>query len=233
MSLAALKKALRIEVDTVYKETQQRFFKTEKGQYGAGDKFLGIRVPILRKISRAFSALTLNELSLLLHSAYHEERAIALFILILQYQRSESHKDYFEFYLAHKNRVNNWDLVDNSAPAIVGHYLVARPKDLLYKLIKSHNLWDRRIAMVSTQYFIRQKKLNDTFALAKLLLDDKEDLMHKAAGWMLREAGKVDEALLIQFLETHAHAMPRTMLRYAIEKFSVQKRRYFLDFSAS
>jgi 3-methyladenine DNA glycosylase AlkD len=208
-----------------------RFFKTGPGEYAHGDQFLGVVVPDTRRVARRFSALPLSEVLCLLQSKYHEERLLALLILIAQYKRSEPRhqKTIFDLYVTHLQYINNWDLVDVSAPHIVGAYLETRDRKLLYKLVRSKRLWDRRVAIVSTFHFIRQNDFVDTFAIAELLLTDSEDLMHKATGWMLREVGKRDIAALEVFLEQHGPQMPRTMLRYAIERFPERKRKAYFQ----
>jgi 3-methyladenine DNA glycosylase AlkD len=208
----------------------QRFFKTGKGEYAEGDIFLGITVPVSRSLAKKFSGLSIDDSFSLLKSKLHEERLIALFIITHHFEKSpnEKQKDIIDKYLAHTKYINNWDLVDSSAYKILGKYLLDKPKDILFKLAKSPMLWERRIAMVSTYAFIKQKESTLTFQLALLLMNDKEDLMHKAVGWMLREAGKHDPIGLEIFLSENYKKMPRTMLRYSIEKFSEKKRKAFL-----
>ncbi len=208
----------------------QRFFKTGPGQYGEGNIFLGISVPELRLVSKQFKHLSASDLSRLLKSTFHEERMIALFILIDQYQTANPtrRKKTFDFYVRNIRYVNNWDLVDCSASHIVGHFLHAQDKSLLDKLARSQNLWARRIAIVSTFYFIRKGEFQNTFKIAKILINDKHDLIYKATGWMLREVGKRDQAAEEKFLNEHYLKMPRTMLRYAIERFSDSKRKFYL-----
>lgn len=208
-----------------------RFFKTGPGQYGEGDTFIGVRVPDLRKLARECRALPLNEIELLLHSPIHEERLFALLVLVLSVGKCDDdhRKAVYDLYLGNTQYVNNWDLVDSSAPAIVGGYLRDKPRSPLVRLAKSASLWERRIAIIATQHFMRLDEFDDTLTISHLLLGDKEDLIHKAAGWMLREVGERDEAALVAFLDEHAAAMPRTMLRYAIEKFTPEKRRAYLD----
>jgi 3-methyladenine DNA glycosylase AlkD len=208
----------------------QRFFKTGKGQYGEGDKFLGIVVPQQRSVAKKFLALDFDDLENLLASPIHEERLIALLILVMQNQKADAIKQQaiFDFYITNAHRINNWDLVDLSAPHIVGKHLFAKDKQLLYDFAQDENLWRRRIAIIATQYFIRNDCFKDTIALAKMLLNDQEDLMHKASGWMLREVGKRDVVVLEKFLDRHVTKMPRTMLRYAIERFPEAKRKAYL-----
>jgi 3-methyladenine DNA glycosylase AlkD len=207
-----------------------RFFKTGPGEYGEGDTFIGVNVPTLRTASREFRALPLAEVEALLHSPAHEERHLALLILVLQVAKGdEAHrKQVFDLYLGNTRFVNNWDLVDGSAPQVVGGYLLTEPKEPLFALAKSASLWERRIAVVTTQHFIRHGEFDDTLAISELLLGDEEDLIHKATGWMLREVGQKDQSALEGFLEEHAAVMPRTMLRYAIEKFPPDQRRAYL-----
>ena len=207
------------------------FFKTGPGQYGEGDTFIGVRVPALRKLARECRALPLTEIEVLLRSPVHEERLLALLVLVLGVGKCDDdhRKVVYDFYLGNTQHVNNWDLVDTSAPAIVGGYLRDKPRQPLVRLAKSASLWERRIAVVATQHFIRLDEFDDTLAISRLLLSDKEDLIHKATSWMLREVGDRDEVALEAFLDEHGSVMPRTMLRYAIEKFSPERRRAFLD----
>jgi 3-methyladenine DNA glycosylase AlkD len=208
-----------------------RFFKTGPGQYGEGDIFIGVRVPALRKLARELRDLPLTEIEALLHSPVHEERLLALLVLVLGVGKGDDdhRKVVYGFYLDNTQHVNNWDLVDSSAPAIVGGYLRDKPRKPLIGLAKSVSLWERRIAIVATQHFIRLDQFDDTLTISRLLLADKEDLIHKATGWMLREVGDGDEAALERFLEEHGTAMPRTMLRYAIEHFPPEQRQGFLE----
>ncbi|MBU0760694.1 MAG: DNA alkylation repair protein [Nanoarchaeota archaeon] len=206
----------------------QGFFKTGKGQYGEGDIFLGVKVPQTRQIAKKYSDLPLNEISQLLNSKLHEERLAALLILVNNFQKNPS-KELFDFYLANTKNINNWDLVDLTAHKIVGAYLEDKPREILYKLARSSSLWERRIAIISTFHFIRDNDFKDSLALAEILLNDSHDLMHKAVGWMLREIGKRDQSLLENFLKKHYKKMPRTMLRYAIERFEEGKRKNYLN----
>ena len=214
----------------------QGFFKTGAGHYGEGDIFWGITVPEQRKVAKVCLDTSLEELDELIHNPVHEVRLTSLIILTEQYLRAVKKKDdkamkkIFDFYIAHTKAVNNWDLVDCSAPIISGHYTYTYPakQAVLRKLVKSKNIWERRIAMVSTLYFIRQKGITLTFDLANDLMKDTHDLIHKAMGWMLREAGKVSEKELEQFLEKHVGHIPRTALRYAIERMPEPKRRQYL-----
>jgi len=208
-----------------------RFFKTGPGQYAEGDKFIGVRVPALRAVCKKYRELPLPELEKALESPWHEMRLAAVIIMADRARRAEPalKKALFDLYLRRTDRINNWDIVDSSAPQVVGAYLLDSPRDILYKLARSDSLWERRIAIISTFAFLRRSQANDTFAIAKLLLHDKHDLIHKAVGWMLREAGKkLGADTLRTFLNQHAHTMPRTMLRYAIEKLSPTERAHYL-----
>lgn len=205
-----------------------KFFKTGKGEYGEGDKFLGVVVPNTRKVAKQYKNVTYEVLEWLLESEWHEVRLCALLILIEKYKKSPD--DAVCFYLAHLKGINNWDLVDLSAPYILGsHMVMSEDKEVLYNLADSSNMWEQRIAVVSTLMLIRKGYYCDTVALAEKLINTKHDLIQKAIGWMLREVGKRNEQLLVEFLEKHKQIMPRTMLRYAIEKFDPQRRRYFLS----
>ncbi len=208
----------------------QRFFKTGQGQYGEGDIFLGIKVPEQRKAIKNYLDLPSTDLHELLSSKIHEYRLSALFILVAQFKTAnqQTRNKIFKFYLNHTANINNWDLVDLSAPNIVGCYLLNRSRDILFKLMESKNIWERRIAVLATFAFIREGQFDDTLALAERLLGDKHDLMHKAVGWMLREIGKRSEPVLENFLQKHYRAMPRTMLRYAIEKLGKSKKKFYL-----
>ena len=210
-----------------------KFFKTGPGQYGEGDVFIGVRVPVIRKVARQFKGLPLMDVECLLHSPIHEERLAALVILVAQVASGDgkARKAIYDLYLANTKFINNWDLVDLSAPPIVGAYLADRSRRPLYRLAKSSRLWDRRISILATFHFIRRGDFADTLAIAEILLGDREDLMHKAVGWMLREVGKRDVVALKQFLGRHCRVMPRTMLRYAIEKFPEKQRRSYLTSS--
>lgn len=227
---ADVKRALQRLANPAKAKILARFFKTGRGEYGAGDQFLGIVVPQQRMVAKQFRDLPLSEVKKLLASAPHEHRLTALLILTYRYPDADAKmkKKIYEFYLHNMRAVNNWDLVDLSAPSIVGEYLVARSHQVLYALVRSPSIWERRIAVLATFAFIKRGDLDDTFRLARLLLRDEHDLLHKAAGWMLREAGKRDERALENFLQRHAAAMPRTMLRYALERLPDAKRRYYL-----
>lgn len=221
---------LRAAADPARARVCASFFKTGRGEYGEGDVFIGVTVPGVRLIARESRALPEVGITTLLKSTVHEERLCALLILVDQYERGDekTRARVYAFYLDHTDRINNWDLVDVSVYKILGAHLRSRSRKPLYRLLKSQSLWERRMAIVATYAFIRENDLDDTFALAELLLADTHDLIHKAVGWMLREAGKRDEARLMRFLDTHAPHMPRTMLRYAIERFTPEMRRYYL-----
>jgi 3-methyladenine DNA glycosylase AlkD len=227
---ADARRALANEANAADARILQRFFKTGPGEYGAGDRFRGIRVPVLRRLTRTFAPLPLPEVLRLLASRHHEDRLLALLLLVRQFERAreDDRRKIVDAYLRHTRHINNWDLVDLSAPNIVGAWVAAHPGDLLERLVRSASLWERRIAIVATLALIRQRRLEPTLALARLLLHDREDLLHKATGWMLREAGKRDENALRRFLDQHAAAMPRTMLRYAIERLPERDRRAYL-----
>jgi len=208
-----------------------RFFKTGKGEYGEGDIFLGLVVPIQRKIANQFKNLSITNIQKLLNSKIHEYRLIALIILTIQYKKFDESKKriIYELYLKNTVNINNWDLVDLTAPHIVGGYLLNKDQSILFDLAKSKNLWERRIAILSTFTFIRNNKFKEALKISKILIKDKHDLIHKAVGWMLREIGKRDLQTEELFLKKYYKIMPRTMLRYAIEKFPETKRRYYLD----
>ena len=209
----------------------QRFFKTGKGEYGEGDVFIGIKVPPLRRLAKEFENTPLKVVQALLKSSIHEERTLALMILVRQFAQAseEVRGQIYDFYLTHTSFINNWDLVDGSAPYIVGPFLWQRDRKQLYVFAKSPSVWEKRIAIISTFYFIRQHDFRDALRIAALLLADEHDLIHKAVGWMLREIGKRDLAVEEAFLKTHYRSMPRTTLRYAIERFpETQRRRYLL-----
>ena len=209
-------------------EQAQRFFKTGPGQYGEGDVFLGIRMPVLRTLAKKLIDTSLDETVDLLQSPFHEARMLALLIWVVQAKRGDDSLPLYRAYLANTDRINNWDLVDVTAEHIVGAHLFAENHQPLYKLAKSKSLWERRIAIISTFYFIRRNQFDNTLALAEILLNDKEDLIHKAVGWMLREVGNRDLAVEEAFLLPRYKQMPRTMLRYAIERFPEPLRLAYL-----
>lgn len=210
----------------------QRFFKTGDGDYGAGDKFLGLRVPTLRKTVKEFKKANLDDALALLKSEYHEVRLCAIFLLVALFERAKSspqdQKIIVEAYLANTQYINNWDLVDSSAHKILGKYLLDKKREIIHKLSHSNNLWEKRISMMATYTFIKDQQFEDTFRIAETLLNDKHDLIHKIVGWMLREVGNQDKATEEAFLLLHYKNMPRTMLRYAIEKFSKEERTAYL-----
>jgi 3-methyladenine DNA glycosylase AlkD len=232
MLLAAdVRRELRKHADPVRAKGSAGFFKTAPGQYGAGDEFLGVPVGVQRTIAKRHTSLSLAQVRVLLRSKVHEERLTALLVLVAQYEKGSpaEKEERAAFYLANAKLVNNWDLVDTSARPILGVHLLGRDRSILRTLARSKNLWERRIAIIATYAFIMKGESEDTFALAELLLEDEQDLLHKAVGWMLREVGKrVDAAALRAFLEAHATRMPRTMLRYAIEHFPEKERRAWL-----
>lgn len=224
------KKDLRKFASRQRRKTNEWFFKTGKRQYGEGDKFIGVSVPDIRKVAVVFKDLSLSEVKKLLDSKIHEERLLALIILTLQFKSTEvkGQRQIYEFYLKNTKQINNWDLVDTSAHKIVGAYLLDKPRTVLKKLAKSKNMWERRIAMISTAMFISKGDIKDAIEIATILKDDTEDLMHKAVGWMLREVGKKDVKVLEEFLKRHLKTLPRTTLRYAIERFPEKKRKAYL-----
>jgi len=210
----------------------QRYFKTGVGEYGEGDEFIGVRMGQVFALAKEFIETPLDEIEKLLESPIHEVRVGAVSIMDWQARnkktREERRKELFDLYIRRHDRINNWDLVDRSAPYVVGGYLFDKPRDILYKLARSKNVWERRTAIVSTYYFIRKGDVTDTFKIAEMLLNDNHDLIHKAAGGWLREAGKKDPKKLLGFLDKHAGAMPRTALRYAIEHLDKKQRDHYL-----
>lgn len=227
-----IKKELKSKADAKKASDLMRFFKTGKGQYGEGDKFLGVNVPSQRAIAKKYySECSLAEISKLLKTKIHEYRLTALFILVYKFEKTkdaEIKKDIADFYIAHTDYVNNWDLVDLSAYKILGSYLMDKDRTLLYEMAEADHLWTQRISIIATFFFIRNNDYVDTLFLAKKLLGHKHDLIHKAVGWMLREIGKRDYDIEYDFLKEHYGNMPRTMLRYAIEKFAEDVRQDFL-----
>jgi len=230
VTLDALRHELHALADRDTATTLGRFFKTGAGEYAEGDRFLGVRVPNLRALAKKYRSLSPATALELLHSPLHEERLLALLLLVQHFQRGtvKTQRDIYRAYLAHTAQINNWDLVDTSAEHIVGAWLHDKPRTPLYRLAKSRSLWERRIAIIATFHYIKRGDYAETLALAECLRDDTHDLIHKAVGWMLREVGKRDRAALEAFLLPHYQAMPRTMLRYAIEKFPETKRRRYL-----
>ena len=209
-----------------------KYFKSEKGDYGYGDKFIGVRMGSIFTIAKEFAEMPIKEIEKLLESDIHEARVGAVSIMDKASRTKklsgERRKEFFDLYMKRHDRINNWDLVDLGCLHMTGSYLFDKPRNILYKLAKSKNLWERRTAVLSTCYFIRQGDVDDAYKISELLLKDKEDLVHKAAGWMLRTAGPKDPKRLIAFLDKHAATMPRVMLRNAIEKFDKKKREYYL-----
>ena len=209
------------------------FFKTGQGTYAEHDQFIGIRVPTLREMAKEHMSLDLPNVLKLLDSPIHEQRLLALIIWTVQYKQNctsnVERENIYSAYIKSWQHINNWDLVDTTTPHIMGEHLLNRPRNILYQWSTAKNLWQRRMSIVATWAFIKRGDLEDTFKLATTLILDKEDLMHKAVGWMLREAGKKDQSRLIKHLETHRHQMPRTMLRYSIEQFSFEERKHFLS----
>ena len=233
MKAVEVRKELKSMADPGKAAILQRYFKTGLGQYGEGDIFIGVTVPQSRKVAKKFSQLQLVEVKTLLYSRIHEERLVALLILVWRYSSAlssrEEKEEIVKFYLDNIKQVNNWDLVDLSAPNILGAHLIDRDRRLLYRLARSENVWERRIAILATYHFIRNGDFSDTLKIAEMLLQDRHDLIHKAAGWMLREVGKRDVASEEAFLEKHLGVMPRTMLRYAIERLPESKRRRYKE----
>lgn len=209
---------------------QARFFKTGKGQYGYGDKFVGIKTPYLAKIIKKYwENIPFEELEYFVTHPIHEYRVFGFMCLVHKYEKKDSDKGMiFRFFKKYIKYLNNWDLVDITTPHIIGNYLLNRDRKWLYKLAKSKRLWDRRISIISTFEFIRNNQFDDTFNICTLLLSDKEDLIHKACGWMLREIGKRNQNIEEKFLKKYYKTMPRTMLRYAIERFEESKRKKYL-----
>ena len=209
----------------------QRFFKTKPGQYAEGDMFLGIRVPVLREIAKANRATPLEEIAILIQNPYHEARFCALLLLMDHFKRSKEVAEKercFQFYLQHTAYINNWDLVDVSCTHIIGSWLMDKDRQILYRLAESKNMWEQRIAIVSTLAFVRKGQFHDTLELVKKLITHPHDLIHKAMGWVLREVGKKERLLLTTFLNEHATRLPRTTLRYAIEHYPEEERKAFL-----
>ena len=225
-----VKKELLKNRDREQAKNLSRFFKTGKGQYGEGDIFLGVKVPAQREIVKKFKDVDLKEIQELLNDEIHECRLTGLLILVNKYKKADNKKEIFDFYLKNTKRINNWDLVDLTAPNIVGDFLLDKKKEreILYSLVKSKNLWERRIAILSTFTFLRNEDFKDVLKISEILLNDKEDLIHKAVGWMLRETGKRDKEVEIAFLNKYYRNMPRTMLRYSIEKFNPKEKEFFM-----
>ncbi|MFH2136893.1 MAG: DNA alkylation repair protein [Candidatus Omnitrophota bacterium] len=230
MLIKKLRKDLKKHANKEKAKILQSFFKTGPGEYGHGDKFIGVVVPSVRKIAQQYIDADLKSVLELLKSAIHEERLLALIILILQYEKGDNFKKkvIFTIYLKYTRYINNWDLVDLTAGRIIGDYLLKKDKTILFKLARSIDLWERRISIIASFAFIRNGQFTQTLKISRILLKDKEDLIHKAVGWMLREIGKRDIESEEFFLRKEYKKMPRTMLRYAIERFSEQKRQAYL-----
>jgi len=228
---ADVQNELRALADSGQASHLTRFFKTGPGEYGEGDRFLGIRVPEQRKIAKKHRDLPLEEVAVLVRSEFHEERLTGLLILTYRYPKSTptQKETLFNFYVAHVPWINNWDLVDVTAPNIVGAWLQDRPRDQLYEWARSQNIWERRLAILSTLHFIRKNDFEDTMQLARMLLSDAHDLIHKAVGWMLRETGKRSQDILELFLDEYCERMPRTMLRYAVERLPEPQRKGYMN----
>lgn len=227
---AGIQKELEYYIDPVKREYLPKFFKTGKGQYGEGDKFLGVVVPNTRLVAKRHKDEPFGVMAQLLQSEWHECRLCALLMLVERFKKSDekNRKMIYDFYLSQTARINNWDLVDLSAPGVVGEYLKDKSREDLYRLAASELLWDQRIAIVSTYILIKNDDFIEILTLSERFLNTRHDLMQKAVGWMLREMGKRDKDLLVQFLEKFSKVMPRTMLRYSIEKFTEEERREFM-----
>jgi 3-methyladenine DNA glycosylase AlkD len=230
-SLQLLHRSLKAVADPLRANHSQRYFKTGAGEYGAGDRFLGITVPAVRALARQYCDLPLRDVDSLLHSRWHEERLLALLLWVDRYQRGDVQlrQRIHNKYLRSIRYINNWDLVDSSAGQIVGAFLADKDKRVLFRMTRSTNLWERRIAVLATSHFIRNGRFTEILKIATLLLHDEHDLIHKAVGWMLREVGKRDRPYLERFLIRHQAGMPRTMLRYAIEHLPAPQRRRYLQ----
>jgi 3-methyladenine DNA glycosylase AlkD len=225
MRLAEIRRNIRSRGNSARAEVSQRYFKTGKGEYGEGDRFLGLDAATMHSLSKQYRDTPLKAVEQLLHSPWHEDRLVALLILVRQFEKGDRDA-ILALYLANTSRINNWDLVDCSAPHIVG---ARGDMQLLRKLARSESIWERRIAIIATQHLIRESDFEPALVIAEMLLGDKHDLIHKAVGWMLREVGKRDIAAERRFLDSHAATMPRTMLRYAVERFPERERRHYLN----
>ncbi len=228
--LQSVRDALREHANDSHAKSSQRFFKTAAGEYGEGDRFIGVRVPVIRQVARKFRDLAMDDTQKLLTSEIHEERLMALIILTDKYRRgtADNRSQIYDLYLANIRSINNWDLVDTSAEHIIGAFLNYKSRKPLYILASSGNLWERRIAIMTTFHFIKNHEFDETLKISSMLIEDPEDLIHKAVGWMLREVGKRDQHMEESFLKKHYRLMPRTMLRYAIEKFPEDLRQKYL-----
>jgi len=221
-----LKKEINALANPERAEHSKYYFKTGKGEYGEGQVFLGLTMPQQREVAKKYKDLPLEQVQELIESKIHTYRMIALVILTIKYKKNP--KEVFDFYLKNTQYINNWDLVDVTAHKIVGEYLLDKDRAVLYSLAKSSELWEKRISIISTFAFIRRGQLDDTIKIAEILLHDKHDLIHKAVGWMLREVGKKDKQTLTNFLDKYHKEMPRTMLRYSIERFSSEERQFYM-----
>lgn len=221
---------LKVYADPGRARHSQKYFKSAAGEYGAGDRFLGVRVPDTRRVARNFKSLPLSDYTILITSPWHEVRFLALIVLVEQFKNADDgqQEKIYKVYMRHRSGVNNWDLVDTSAPSIAGGYFRTRPRQALHELSRSGNLWDRRIAVLACFRFIRDNDFPDALDIARQLIPDRHDLIHKAVGWMLREIGNRNRVVEETFLRQHCHSMPRTMLRYAIEKFPAPRRKRYL-----
>ncbi len=230
MSVEGIREKLQAMADPRQAANLQRYFKTGPGEYGEGDRFLGLRVPQVRKLAKEFSAISLKDIQQLLRSAIHEERLLALLLMVQRFQRcgENEREKLYRLYLASTRYINNWDLVDVSAGQIVGGWLFDKSRKPLYQLARSDSLWERRIAIMATSHFIKRGEFAESLQLSERLLQDEHDLIHKAVGWMLREVGKCDREIEEAFLREHYRQMPRTMLRYAIERFPETIRQDYL-----
>lgn len=228
MLIDKFQKHIESLADASIAEHSKKFFKTGKGEYAEGDIFLGIRVPVLRKLIKQYRDLSLDAIIEILHSPYHEVRLFALLLLVDLFKKEKYQNQIYQLYLENTKYINNWDLVDSSAEHIIGAYIFQKDTSILFNLVHSCSLWERRISIIATFYFIKQNSFETTIKLAELLLIDKEDLIHKAVGWMLREVAKRDKAIIVNFLQQYYKIMPRTMLRYSIEKFNLEERQAYL-----
>ena len=230
MKAQEITKRLKTLGDKDHAGVSRKFFKTGPGEYGEGDFFIGVKVPVLRKLAKEYTDLSIKEIKATLQSKYHEQRLLALLVMVAQFTKGDQNnrKDIYSLYLKNTKFINNWDLVDTSAHYIVGPYLEAKSRKPLYELARSESIWERRIAMMSTFHYIRNNDFTDALKIAGILLQDPEDLIHKAVGWMLREIGKRRLEAEETFLKAHYKKMPRTMLRYAIERFPEPKRKRYL-----
>jgi len=229
-TVKSIQTTVRALADKEIAQHSQRFFKTGKGEYGEGDIFLGIRVPVIRKIAKQYKSMPIQEIVKLLQSKYHEERLLAVILMVNLSKKAneKQQKELYTTYLSNTHKINNWDIIDSSAPDIVGKYLFDKNTKPLYTLANSNSLWEKRISILATFYFIKFNKYEDALKIAEIMLPEEHDLIHKATGWMLREIGNRDIETEEKFLKPHYKSMPRTMLRYAIEKFPETKRKKYL-----